>query len=103
MTLDNSTEYYVQVAAGALKDAADNPFAGIADTTTWNFTTIAEFIPPTVQSLSPLDNATGVNTTTDLTITFSEIVSADTGDIIIKKISDNSTVETIDVTSGQVT
>jgi len=39
--LDNSTEYYIQVAAGALKDAADNPFAGIVDNTTWNFTTAA--------------------------------------------------------------
>jgi len=36
-------------------------------------------------------------------MTFSEIVSAGTGSITIKKISDNSTVETIDVTSGQVT
>ncbi len=36
-------------------------------------------------------------------MTFSEIVSVDIGDIVIKKTSDNSTVETIDVTSGQVT
>jgi len=76
VTLNNSTEYYVQVADGALKDTANNSFAGIANNTTWNFTTIAEFIPPTVQSLSPADNATSVNTTTNLTITFSEIVSA---------------------------
>ena len=59
--------------------------------------------PPTLQSLSPLDNATGVSTTTNLTITFSEVVTIGTGDILIKKLSDNSTVETIDVTSGQVT
>ena len=101
--MDSLTGYYIQVADGALKDTANNSFAGIADNTTWNFTTIADLIPPTIQSLSPADNATGVNTTTDLTITFSEIVSAGTGNIIIKKISDSSTVETIDVTSGQVT
>ncbi len=36
-------------------------------------------------------------------MTFSEIVSAGAGNITIKKTSDNSTVETIDITSGQVT
>ncbi len=36
-------------------------------------------------------------------MTFSEIVAVDVGDIVIKKTSDNSTVETINVTSGQVT
>jgi len=36
-------------------------------------------------------------------MTFSEIVSVGTGNITIKKRADNSTVEAIDVTSGQVT
>jgi len=73
--MDSLTGYYIQVADGALKDTANNSFAGIANNTTWNFTTV-DLTPPTIQSLSPLDNATGVNTTTNLTITFSEIVSA---------------------------
>lgn len=34
------TGYYVQVDAGAVQDLAGNAVAGIADATTWNFTTI---------------------------------------------------------------
>jgi len=63
VTLNNSTGYYIQVAPGALKDAADNAFAGITDTTTWSFTTAD--VPPTLQTLSPADNSTGVLGNTD--------------------------------------
>jgi hypothetical protein len=43
-SLSLSTVYYVNVAAGALEDTAGNDFAGIADTTTFNFTTGADII-----------------------------------------------------------
>ena len=33
------TSYYVQIAATAIEDTSGNTFAGIADKTTWNFTT----------------------------------------------------------------
>lgn len=59
--------------------------------------------PPTVSALSPADNATTVSRTTDLVLTFTQAVDAETGNITIKKTSDDSTVETIDVTGGQVT
>ncbi len=58
---------------------------------------------PTVSTLSPLDNATGVSATANLVMTFTEAVTANTGNITIKKTSDNSTIETIAVGSGQVT
>ncbi len=58
---------------------------------------------PTFSSLSPLDNATGISTTTNLVLSMNEDVSKGSGNILIKKSSDNSTVEAIDVTSGQVT
>lgn len=58
---------------------------------------------PSVSNLSPLDNATEVSLDTNLVITFDEAVDVETGNIFIKKSSDNSTVETIDVTSGLVT
>jgi len=35
----NSTDYYVQIDAGAILDTVGNSYAGIADTTTWNFRT----------------------------------------------------------------
>jgi hypothetical protein len=57
---------------------------------------------PTVSTFSPADNATDVAIDTDLVLTFNETVQAGTGNILIKLVSDNSTVQTIDVTSGSV-
>ena len=62
VTLDNSTDYYIQVANTALKDAADNAFAGIAGTTTWNFTT--GVIPLSVAPTVTAQAATNVAQTT---------------------------------------
>jgi len=58
---------------------------------------------PALTALSPLNNATNVSSTANLVITFSKTVTADTGNILIKKDSDDSTVESIAVGSGQVT
>ncbi len=101
--LANSTEYYVLIDATCFDDAAGNSYAGISSTTAWSFTTVAETTNPTVSTLSPLDNAVDVAVNTNLVIVFDEAVNVETGNITIKKTSDNSTIETIDVTSGQVT
>ncbi|NJR43743.1 MAG: Ig-like domain-containing protein [Akkermansiaceae bacterium] len=37
--LESAGNYYVQIAAGAIEDTSGNDFAGINDTTTWNFST----------------------------------------------------------------
>ncbi|MDP6586084.1 MAG: Ig-like domain-containing protein, partial [Anaerolineales bacterium] len=58
--------------------------------------------PPTLTSTSPIDNANNVVTTSDIVLTFSEEVDAETGNISIHK-SDNTLIEAISVTSGQVT
>jgi len=58
---------------------------------------------PTLSSSVPADNATGVAVDSTIVLNFSENVDAESGNITIKKTSDNTTVETIDVTSGQVT
>ena len=58
---------------------------------------------PTVSTLSPADNATSVSLNSNLVITFSQTVTADTGNIVIKKSSDDSIIETIPVTDGKVT
>ena len=36
------TNYAIRIDTAAIKDLANNPFAGIADDTTWNFTTSAQ-------------------------------------------------------------
>ncbi len=58
---------------------------------------------PTVSSLNPADNATNVNPDANLVITFSQAVTVGTGDILIKKTSDNSVVDTIPVGDVAVT
>lgn len=37
--LESGTSYYVRISAGAIEDVSANPFAGILDDTTWNFST----------------------------------------------------------------
>ncbi|MEG3972513.1 Ig-like domain-containing protein, partial [Microcoleus sp. T2B6] len=54
-------------------------------------------------SFSPADNATSVAVAADLVVTLNEAVQKGTGNIVIKKVSDNSVVETINVTAPNVT
>ena len=44
----------------------------------------------------------GVATNANIVLTFSEAVDAESGNITIKKTSDDSTIETIDVTGAKV-
>ncbi len=57
---------------------------------------------PTV-TFSPADDATNVALDANIVLTFSEAMDVESGDITIKKTSGDTTIETIDVTSGQVT
>jgi serralysin len=63
----------------------------------------ADTTPPTASSFSPADNATGVGVGANLVINFSEAIQKGTGNLVIKKLSDNSVVETIAVTAANVT
>lgn len=101
-TFDELTEYYVQIDATAFDDSSSNSFTGIADETTWNFTTV-DATAPSVSTFSPLDDAVEVSPTNDLVITFDEAVVTGTGNVAIQKTSDDSLVELIDVAGGQVT
>ncbi len=62
----------------------------------------ADILPPTVTTLTPADNATNVSINTNLQILFNESIVKGTGNIVLKKSSDNSIVQTIDVTSAAV-
>ncbi|MCD5415090.1 MAG: S-layer homology domain-containing protein [Clostridiales bacterium] len=59
--------------------------------------------PPTISMLIPADGETTVGINDNLVITFNEDVVVGIGNIIIKKASDNSVVETINVAGGAVT
>ena len=91
----------MQIAATAIDDTSGNSYAGINDATTLNFIAV-DNISPTLASTTPADNATGVVPSANVALTFSENVQVGSGNITIFK-SDNTQVEAIDVTSGQVT
>ena len=78
--------------------------SGYGDTPTSAFFIPADVFNPILSSSTPADNATGVARDANIVLNFSESVTVQTGNITIKKTSDNSTVETFNVaTSGQVT
>ncbi|MEQ8684188.1 MAG: Ig-like domain-containing protein, partial [Imperialibacter sp.] len=84
----NSAAYYVFIASDAITDVVGNPFAGIVSNGVWQFNTVAsaDITAPTISSLSPADNATGVAVNGDLVVTFSENIVANTGVITIRNI-----------------
>ena len=74
------------------------------DVNEYTLTTGFELIntAPTLSSSTPADGATGVAVDANIVLTFSEAVDVESGNIVIKKSSDDSTVETIDVTGSKV-
>jgi hypothetical protein len=52
--------------------------------------------------LSPADNAVGVAISTDLVVTFSEATNVGSGDVIIRKVSDDVEVAVIDVSGEEI-
>ena len=55
------TGYYINITPGAFQDSLGNPYAGITNTTSLNFTT-ADTGAPLLTSSIPADGATGVAT-----------------------------------------
>ncbi len=75
---------------------------GLDDITWTSYSSGADVTPPTVTTLTPSDNATNVSLNINLQIVFNEAIAKGTGNILVKKISDNSVVQTIDVTTSAV-
>jgi hypothetical protein len=93
--LATSTSYAIQISNNAVKDLAPTPnfFAGISDTTTWNFQTAADGTAPSlVLPTTPADGSTGVATTTNFVAEFDENIVAGSGNIRIKNLSTSSTM-----------
>ena len=99
--LNPNETYIVQISNTAIKDSSNNFYAGILDNTTWNFTTV-DNVAPTVSTYSPANNASGVAVGANLVLTFNEAVQKGTGNITIRRTSDNADIN-ISVTSNQVT
>ena len=100
--LPQKTELYVLIPLSTVSDLSDNNWSGLVTKTAWTFTT-DDTTDPTVTSISPTDNAIDVAPSSDLTVTFSEDMVKGTGNILVKKGSDDSVIATLDVTSSEVT
>ena len=100
-TFASSTEYYVLIDCTAFDDENGNSYAGISSTTALSFTS-QDTGNPYLTSSVPAHQATAIAVDANIVLNFSENVDAESGNIVIKKYSDDSIVETIAVTSGQV-
>lgn len=94
-------QVYVEMATGTVKDTRGNSFAGISSATQWTFTA-QDVTLPQIVGLSPANGAMNVALTPQLTMTFQKDIKVGTGNIVLKKNSDNSTRETMDITGSQV-
>ncbi len=107
VNLPFGTRFAVRISANAIEDAVSPPnvFAGIANDTTWNFTTAAQDLTaPTITLRSPLDHATNVSLTSNIIATFDDNIVAGNGDITLKDLDDGSSTQVIAVTdAAQVT
>jgi len=95
-----STSIVVSVPAGATTGKISVTAGGLTAQSLTDFA--VDNTAPLASSTSPADNASSA-APGSIKITFSEAIAKGTGNITIKKISDNSVVETIAVSATQVT
>ena len=92
--------YNITLAAGTSQDLAGNSYAG---TSTYDFSTAADTTAPTVTTFSPSDGATGVATSSNIVLSFSEPIAGGIGSLLLKTAA-GATVETFDpATSNRLT
>lgn len=53
--------YYVELDSGIVSDTAGNAFAGLSGASAWNFTTIADVVPPQILNLTATPGTTSAN------------------------------------------
>lgn len=103
--LEYGTSYYVRITGDAFADLSGNFYSGIADSTTWQFSTPAapDTTAPVLNTYTPANGATGVAIGANLELTFSENVKAGEGNIVIYNSANHAPVATIPAASGNVT
>jgi gliding motility-associated-like protein len=99
--LPQKTEMYVLVPIGAIKDLSANSWTGYNNKTDWTFTT-DDTTPPTLTTIDSADNSVDVAPSSNLTITFNEDMKKGTGNILVKRTSNDALIATLDVTSSEI-
>ena len=97
-------EYYVIVPAGAVTNTeiTKDPFAGILNTYTWNFTTATDLTAPTAMYTPNGTTTPTTDSHPSLQMTFNEDVTVAAGNVKVYKASDNTVVATIPVTAAML-
>ncbi len=106
VNFNTDSQYHVFIDDTVFFDLDNNSYPGISSKTEWTFQTAVgggDILPPSIDILSPTDDSTDIAIDTNLVITFSENVTIDTGNINIFDSSDDSVIDTIDVTSPILT
>ncbi|MBX9917040.1 MAG: Ig-like domain-containing protein [Nitrosomonas sp.] len=76
-----NTTYHVEIANGVIADYSGNPYAGIDDPSTLNFTTTPDTVPPVMYLGWPEGQPLKIDG--GITLNFNEEIMAGTGNIII--------------------
>ena len=100
LNIGNGATFYLRWSDFNATGADDG--LGIDDFSIEAISAGADNTAPTLSSLSPANNATGVNTSTSLVLNFSEPIAKGTGIIALKKFADNSLVNSFDVSTTAV-
>jgi len=102
--LEANTDYYVIVPAGAITntEVTKDPFAGILNIYTWNFTTATDLTAPTAMYTPNGTTTPTTDSHPSLQMTFNEDVTVAAGNVKVYKASDNTVVATIPVTAAML-
>ena len=102
--LSYNNEYYVNIDANVLADAANNLFAGLdsSSNTGMRFTTELDVYSPEIVSFSPALNSIDNLIDTNLVFTFNENITDGSGNITLYDASNNVALQVFDVSSSNV-
>lgn len=105
-TFEGSTSYYIQITSTGINGVSSGlDFNGVADNTSWTFTTL-DNVAPTITAYDPAVDATKVSNNASIVLTISEdvqLTNYSNDDIRIRNLSNPGTIyKTIDPSSGDV-
>ncbi len=100
LNIGNGATFYLRWSDFNAPNADDG--LGIDDFSIEAISAGADNTAPTLSSVTPANNATGINTSTSLVLNFSEPIAKGTGIVTLKKFADNSLVGSFDVSTTAV-
>ncbi len=102
---DTTADLTVNTVSGTITDSNSNAMVNFVPTTNLaaNKALVIDTTDPILQSLTPADNEINFSPVSNFLMIFNGAVDIETGNITIKKTSDDSIVETISVSGGLVT